>query len=63
MDKKTITYWKDGDFWLGYINDYPEYISQGVSIEDLVDHLKDIFHDISNELVPGKRQTMELDLS
>jgi predicted RNase H-like HicB family nuclease len=63
MNKKTITYWQDGEYWLGYINEYPEYVTQGVSIEELIENLKDIFHDISNELIPGKRKSMELELA
>lgn len=46
MEKHKITYWKDGEFWFGYLNDYPEYMTQGESFEDLVDHLKDINNDI-----------------
>jgi len=25
MNKQKITYWQDGKFWLGYIDEYPEY--------------------------------------
>jgi len=28
--------------WLGYLEDYPDYWTQGESIEDLEDHLRDI---------------------
>lgn len=61
MEKHKITYWKDGEFWLGYLNDYPEYMTQGESFEDLVDHLKDINNDIQEELVPGKRIELEVE--
>lgn len=63
MNKQKITFWQDGQFWLGYINDYPEYVTQGLSFDDLIEHLKDLYHDISNELVPGLRKTIELELS
>lgn len=61
MEKHKITYWKDGEFWLGYLNDYPEYMTQGESFEDLVEHLKDINNDIQEELVPGKRIELEVE--
>jgi hypothetical protein len=63
MNKKKITYWQDGDFWLGYIDDYPEYITQGLSFDDLIDNLKDIYHDITYEVIPGKRKSIELELA
>jgi predicted RNase H-like HicB family nuclease len=63
MNKYKITYWQDGNYWLGYINDYPEYVTQGLSLEELVENLKDIYHDITKELIPGKRKTIELDIA
>lgn len=62
MNKHLITYWQDGVFWLGYINEFPEYTTQGLSLEELIQNLKDIYYDISNDLIPGKRKTMELEL-
>lgn len=62
MNKFKVTYWQDGNYWLGYINDYPEYVSEGLTLEELIENLKDIYYDISNELIPGKRLTMELEL-
>jgi hypothetical protein len=61
MQKLQMTYWQDGDFWLGYINEYPEYITQGIFLDELIENLKDIYNDISKELIPGKRKTMELE--
>jgi hypothetical protein len=48
---KTIkyTYWKDGNFYLGYLNDYPDYQTQGLSKGELIDNLKDILKDIESE--------------
>ncbi|MFH1052164.1 MAG: hypothetical protein V1779_14695 [bacterium] len=48
MKRKEITYWQDGLFWFGYINDYSEYVTQGFSLDELTENLKDIYHDIIN---------------
>ena len=24
-----FTYWQDGDFWLGYLDEFPDYVTQG----------------------------------
>ena len=63
MNKKTITYWKDGEFYLGYMNEYPEYMTQGLNFEELIENLKDINNDIINELIPGKRHVIELEFA
>ena len=62
MNKFKITYWQDGKFWLGFINEYPEYTTQGMTLDELIENQKDIYHDISNKLIKGKRKTMELEL-
>lgn len=62
MNKLKITYWQDGKYWLGYINDYPEYVTQGLSLDELIENLKDIYNDITNDLIPGKRKTIEVEL-
>lgn len=63
MNKFTITYWQDGEYFLGYINEFPEYTTQGMVLEELIENLKDIYNDITNELIPGKRHTIDLELA
>lgn len=45
---KKVTYWQDGEFYLGYANDYPEYITQGMNFNELIENIKDICNDIEN---------------
>ena len=40
MKTKKFTYWRDGDYYLGFLNDYPDYQTQGMSKEELVKNLK-----------------------
>ncbi|MBM2816863.1 MAG: hypothetical protein HW421_3625 [Ignavibacteria bacterium] len=62
MNKTKITYWQDGKFNLGFINEYPEYVTQGMNLDEIIDNLKDIYSDIQSEKIPGMRKTMELEL-
>jgi predicted RNase H-like HicB family nuclease len=39
----TYTYWEDGDFFVGYLNDYPEDSTQGLTLEDLEEALKEVY--------------------
>jgi predicted RNase H-like HicB family nuclease len=59
---KTIkfTYWHDGDYYLGFLNDYPDYQTQGTSKEELVRNLKDLLADLESGEVPYVRKVEEL---
>jgi predicted RNase H-like HicB family nuclease len=62
---KTIkyTYWKDEKFYIGYLNDYPDYQTQGLSKEELIDNLKDLLKDIESDEIPSIRKVEELELA
>jgi len=47
MKTLAYTYWKDGAFWLGYLNDFPDYWTQGESLDDLQNHLFDLYLDLA----------------
>jgi hypothetical protein len=51
--KTKFTWWKDGDFFIGYLDEYPDYQTQGESLEDLKIHLLDLFKDLSTDAIPG----------
>lgn len=37
-----FTYWQEGEFWIGFWNDYPDHTTQGYSFEELKDMLIDL---------------------
>jgi len=52
MQNHRYIYWQDGAHWLGYFEEYPDYMTQGESLEDLQDQLRDLYGDLtSGELV------------
>ena len=63
MEKVNIIYWKDGDQWLGHLQDFPDYLTQGESLEDLQEHLKDLYKDLQSGVIPGVRKMMEMVVS
>ena len=62
MDKARYVYWQDGKFWLGYLEDYPDYVTQGESLEDLQEHLRDLLLDLNSGEIPAVRRVAELSL-
>ncbi len=57
------TYWQESDQWLGYLEQYPDYWTQGETLEDLKAHLRDLYEDLSNDRIPEARRVAELEVS
>ncbi|HKO03721.1 MAG TPA: hypothetical protein VJW51_03175 [Candidatus Acidoferrales bacterium] len=60
MKAIKFTYWKDGEYYLGFLNDYPDYHTQGMSKEELISNLKDLLIDLESGEVPYVRKVEEL---
>ena len=50
MDRKKYVYWQEEDMWLGYLEEYPDYKTQGESLEELKENLKDIYQDCQDTM-------------
>jgi predicted RNase H-like HicB family nuclease len=55
-----VVYWEDNAIWIGYLQDYPDYWTQGETLDDLKEHLKDLYRDILSGEIPGIRKVEEL---
>lgn len=62
MDRQ-YTYWQDGKFFLGYLNDYPDYITQAFSLQELKSSLASLFEDMASGEVPYIRHEAVLELA
>lgn len=63
MQIVKIVVWQEDDAWVGYLQDYPDYWTQGDSLDDLKEHLKDLHADLSAGLIPGARRVEDLVVS
>jgi hypothetical protein len=63
MKTLKFTYWKDGEYFLGFLNDYPDYETQGASKDELVSNLRSLLTDIESGQVPYIRKVEELVVS
>ena len=63
MNVVKIVCWEEDGAWLGYLQDYPDYWTQGKSLRDLKDHLKDLYADIMSGEIPGIRKVEDLVIS
>ena len=58
-----IVIWEEENAWLGYLQEYPDYWTQGKSLNDLREHLADLYRDITSGEISGIRKVEELVIS
>ncbi len=62
MAKVKFVYWNQDGAWLGYLQAQPDFWTQGATLEDLKDHLRDLHADFASGAVAGVRMVAELDV-
>jgi hypothetical protein len=63
MQTEKFVHWQDGDKFVGYFVDYPDYWTQGETLDDLKDHLVDLHGDLTGGDIPSIRKVDELFVS
>ena len=58
--KKKFIYYKEDNMWVGWFEEYPDYRTQGKSLPELKDNLKDIYKELTSGNIPGVRKVGEL---
>lgn len=49
--------------WLGYFEDYPDYLTQGESLAELEENLRDLYRDLTSGEIPGIRKVSDLSVA
>ena len=62
MEKKQYVYWQDDGMWLGYLEEYPDYMTQGETFEELKENLRDIYNELESGNIPCVRKVAELEV-
>jgi len=60
MRTARYVHWQDGEMWLGYVEAYPDYWTQGGSVAELEENLRELFLDITRGEVSGIRRVATL---
>jgi len=63
MERKKFIYWQNGEMWLGYLEEYPDYMTQGETLEELKENLRDIYNELISGNIPCVRKVAELEVS
>lgn len=60
MKTVKFTHWQDGNYYLGFLNDYPDYQTQALSKDELLHNLTDLLADLESGEVPYIRKVEDL---
>jgi len=51
METKKFVYYQENDRWVGWFEEYPDYRTQGSTLNELKENLRDIYKDLNSVLV------------
>jgi predicted RNase H-like HicB family nuclease len=60
--KMTLIYWKSDKFWLGKLLEHPEIMTQGETLDELEENIKDAYLLMAMDDVPQEYQLKEIAL-
>ncbi|WP_420622124.1 type II toxin-antitoxin system HicB family antitoxin [Candidatus Poriferisodalis sp.] len=58
-----IVYWQEDEWWLGYLEEFPDYWTQGKTLDDLEEHLRYLHADLTSGELSGMRRVADLTLA
>ena len=58
-----MLYWKGEKFWVGKLVEHPEIMTQGETLQELEENMKDAYMLMAMEDVPEKHKVKELSLA
>jgi predicted RNase H-like HicB family nuclease len=61
--KLNMIYWRGEKFWVGKLLEHPEIMTQGETLEELEENMKDAYALMTMEDVPDEHLVKELKLS
>jgi predicted RNase H-like HicB family nuclease len=60
METLKFVYYQEDDIWVGWLEEFPDYRTQGASLDELKENLKDLYQDLSTGKIPYARRYGEL---
>lgn len=58
-----FVYRQEDEWWLGYLDEFPDHRTQGKTREDLEEHSRDLYADLTSGELPGVRHVADLTLA
>ena len=61
--KKRYIYWEDNGMLIGYLEEFPDYWTQGRDLVELEENLRDMYRELTSGVIPNVRRVGELDVA
>ena len=56
----TLIYWKGKKYWLGKLLENPEIMTQGKTVQELVENIKDAYYQMTLDEIPANFRIKEI---
>ena len=63
METMRYIYWQHDNMWLGYLAEFPDYWTQGKTLDELQENLKDLYRELTSGDIPEVRRVAELQMT
>jgi len=60
METIKFVYYQENEMWVGWLEEYPDYRTQGASLDELKENLRDLHQDLSTGKIPYARKIGDL---
>lgn len=60
MQAAKIVYWEEDGSWIGHLEEFPDYWTQGNTLDELESHLRDLYKDLKSDELPGIRRVADI---
>ncbi len=60
MKTKKFMYFQEDDMFIGWLDDFPDYRTQGATLDELKENLRDIYEELTGGSIPNVIRVGEL---
>ncbi|MBN1473343.1 MAG: hypothetical protein JW914_01890 [Syntrophaceae bacterium] len=60
MENKKFVYYQEDDMFVGWLEEFPDYKTQGETLDELKENLKDIYEELTGGKIPHVIRVGEL---
>jgi len=60
MEKKKFVYYEEDEMLIGWLEEFPDYRTQGETLDELQENLKDIYTELTSGRIPAVHRVGEL---
>jgi len=63
METAKYLYWQDGPLWIGYLDEFPDYRTQGETLDELKENLMDLYKELTSGAIPCVHKAAVLEVA